>query len=183
MFSYNGTLCYIEELNSNNEFILFTFLKENEDEYRRLIYDDNIPETREAFSVLLNKYFSNGRLYQFLIFDNKTEKIIGTFFFYGYTEAPISIKISCFFEKNVRGKFIVCEALVAAMMFCLFNINIEKIYFSIYNYNVYMLKISKKLKAIEIKETEHNNVIKLKKSFYVTKNQIKKLIKYKYELL
>ena len=46
-----------------------------------------------------------------------------------------------------------------------------------------MLKISKKLKAIEIKETEHNNVIKLKKSFYVTKNQIKKLIKYKYELL
>jgi len=180
MFIYTGDICYIEELNDLNEKILFNFIKENANEYKHYLCGDFIPDTEIEFSKLLNNYFSKGRVYQFLIFDKKNN-IIGTFFFYCYNNKPSSINISCFFSKEVRGKFIVSEALISAINFAFNVIKIEKLCFSIYNENIHMLSIANKIEATKIrirKSLINNN--RLIQTFFINKENVKKIIKRKY---
>ena len=170
MFIYTGNLSHAEELTNKNEVALFDLIKRNEYEYKKLIFNDTIPNSKKGFSLLLKSYFNNGRIYQFVVMD-KNKKVIGTFFFYGYNKSPCSVFISCFFTPQVRGKLIIREALAAASLFAIDIINIEELHFSIYNYNNYMLNLSKKIQATECVSKNSNT-----KEFLLKKEQIYKLI-------
>lgn len=77
---------YIEELTTENDKLLFELMKDQEKEYRFFVSDQSVPKTYEEFQKELKEWFSGGRNFQFLVFRKKDNKLIGTFFFYGWNE-------------------------------------------------------------------------------------------------
>lgn len=145
MYRYKGRFSRLVELNSKNDTLLFSLLKENNDEYRKLVSDQDLPTTYPEFLDTLKTWFLNGRLYQFLVYPPFGNKPVGTIFFYSLDSQNGSVKMSVFFEKESRGHLVVAESLMIATAFVRRVIGVKDILFSVYLENDSMLKIARRI--------------------------------------
>jgi len=120
---------------------------QNRVEYQKLVSREPIPETFFNFRSQIDQWFSYGRKYQFLVLNKDKTKTVGTIFFYGQNEESRTIKISCFFVSEIRGKILVGEALGMAIDFSFSVLGVDRLLFSIYPENVRMIELVKKLGA------------------------------------
>lgn len=162
MYHCTGYFSRLEELNSENDSSLFSFLKENSEEYKQFVSDQELPATYLEFIDVLKKWFSNGRLYQFLVYKKIGVNPVGTIFFYHLDIQKESIKISAFFDKESRKHLLVAESLMMSIAFARNIIGIEEILFSVYENNKVMKKIAKKLLVIR-EDITHSLVNKERK--------------------
>jgi len=72
---------YLEPLTTGNDYQLFELMKNNENEYRFYVSDQPIPQTFEEFRESLKRFFDYDRIYQFLVYRKRDNKLIGTIFF------------------------------------------------------------------------------------------------------
>jgi len=145
MYHCKGRFSRLVELNSENDASLFFLLRENEDEYKQLVSDRDLPATYPEFLSTLKEWFSNGRLYQFLIYSTLGNKPVGTIFFYNLDPQDESIKLSVFFERESRRRLVVAESLMMAVAFAKNIIGVKNISFSVYEENEAMRRMARKL--------------------------------------
>lgn len=152
MYKFNGRYVYIEELTTENDKLLFELMKDQEKEYRFFVSDQSVPKTYEEIQKELKEWFSGGRNFQFLVFRKKDNKLIGTFFFYGWNEKEKSIKLSVYFVPEIRKSILTGEALGAAVLFAKDILKIENLLFDVYIENKAMIELAKKIGANFITE-------------------------------
>jgi RimJ/RimL family protein N-acetyltransferase len=170
MYRTTGRFCYLEELTIENEKLLYELLKNNKEEYSYLVSDSPLPEEFKDFQLLIKRWFENGRSFQFIVKDKKSN-VSGTIFFYCHHTNSDSIKLSCFFEENKRNSLIVCESLGLALLFAYKVLNINKIIIDIYTENEKMISFCKKLKWKKI-DFKDSNINKKRKIFVYEIDQI-----------
>lgn len=156
MFTYESDLYNLVELHSCNQHDLFTLMCDHRNEYKQLVTDEEFPYSENEFELLLNEWFSSGRLYQFLAY-LPDGQLIGTVFFTKDKLAKNSIAMSCFFTPKVRGKFVVSKVLLNTLVFGYKFISAKRIIFAIYQENKHMLQIAKRIKAKKIGEMPSNS--------------------------
>lgn len=159
MYYCDGRFSRLVELNSKNNISLFFLLKENAEEYQRLVSDKDLPISYPEFLETLKTWFSKGRMYQFLVYPKHGNKPVGTIFFFNLNQQDESIKISVFFEKKVRGKLVVAESIMMTLAFIRQIIGVKNILFSVYDENETMRKIAKKI-VYSYEYTTHSSVNK-----------------------
>ena len=115
----------------------------------------------------------NGRLYQFVAYSIGKNIPIGTIFFYSLNQDDSSVKMSVFFEKSVRGRVVVAESLVLAVVFALNIIKVQNIKFSVYPENLYMMNLAKKLKCVDCDTVNKQRNIKV---FLLSSETISKIL-------
>lgn len=144
MYVCNGRFCILEELTINNEAKLFRMMLQHGDEYRQTVSDEPIPISLNVFKEKLNMWFKSGRNYQFLVY-NKKQHLSGTIFLYGWDRQSKTVKYSCFFVPNKRKGVLVTESLGLVTNFAFHFMNIESIYFDVYENNYDMQRLSHKI--------------------------------------
>jgi RimJ/RimL family protein N-acetyltransferase len=145
MYYCKGRFSKLVELNSKNDIFLFSLLKRNEAEYRQFVCDQYLPYTYSEFLNTLKVWFSNGRLYQFLVYPINKNNPIGTIFFYHYDQQEKSVKMSAFFEREARKQLGVAESLAMTITFARQVIQVKSILFNVYAENQHMKNIAEKL--------------------------------------
>lgn len=150
MYQFNGRFVYLEQLTSNNDKELFDLMKNYEKEYRYYVSDQPIPDSYEEFLPILKSYFEHGRNYQFLVYRKSDKKLIGTIFFYNWTDEDNSTKISAFFIPEVRKTPLIFEALGAALLFAVDVMKVNELKFDCYKENEIMINLAKKIGAKKI---------------------------------
>jgi RimJ/RimL family protein N-acetyltransferase len=177
MYEFFGRFVYLKQLTTKNENELFELIKNNEEEYRKYVSDQPIPENYDEFVKTVDIWFESGRNCQFLVYKKQNKKLIGTIFFYGWNEKD-QIKISAFFVKEVRKSPLVGEALGAAFLFAKQIMKIKELNFDCYIENKEMINLAKKIGAIEIEKRKSNvNPERELISFSVSEEKITELIK------
>ena len=149
MYIYKGKLCSIEELTTLNDEKLFLLMSNFKDEYEKFVFNESISDSYYKFKQKIEEWFSHGRTYQFLVFDNYNNEVVGTMFFYDLSNTTKSIKCSCFFAPKSRNKILVIESLAILLEFAKFVIHIQSLNFSVYKDNVHMHKLAKKCGALK----------------------------------
>lgn len=96
MYQFDGRFVYLEELTTENDKELFELMKNYEKEYRYYVSDQPIPDSYEEFLSVLKSYVEHRKNYQFLVYRKSDKKLIGTIFFYNWTDEDNSTKISAF---------------------------------------------------------------------------------------
>lgn len=145
MYHCEGRFVRMVELSTNNDRELFVLMRNNLDEYQRLVFNQVIPEDYQNFLTILNTWFSNGKIYQFLVYRKSSGQLVGTVFFYQHDKKHGTIKLSVFFKDGERRNCCAAESMGLAIAFAYQVMNIQSILFSVYEENEHMLRIAKKL--------------------------------------
>jgi len=173
MYTFNGRNIYLEQLTTLNDYQLFELMKNNENEYRFYVSDQPIPQTFEEFRESLKRFFDYDRIYQFLVYRKRDNKLIGTIFF--YTEDN-EVKISAFFIPEARLTILPTEALGASILFALDVLKIERLNFDCYKENEKMIELANKIGAEKIYERRSDiNPEREIIGFIISKEQLEKL--------
>jgi hypothetical protein len=100
-----------------------------------------------------------------VIYEKSRTKAVGTVFFYGLDSTNSSIKLSCFFEPQIRKSLLVGESLGLSMFFVYTVLKIQNILFSVYKTNVIMNKIALKINAEFMLSGEKFDLYKLSEPY------------------
>ena len=158
MHIYSGRFCTFKEIMIGREFELLELMKNNDQEYRKYVFNKEVDYIPENFNEELLQWFKKGRVFQFLVYPKNIIKTVGTIFFYAFNTVEKTIKCSCFFESSIRKHPLVAESLAASIILVCDLMQIYAVRFSVYIQNEYMHKIANKLGASI--EDQNHEVIK-----------------------